>query len=341
MTTISFYARGDSNTANNASLNAKGISTTPVTQLTFTSGTGGDIKLDYNGGQNDPDTQVILNGVTQGFRVEFTGNLPTTNKLANVNGVDLRGKEITVITTADGQRFFFLNDGSGTLGVMTAFPNGAHGITGSNYAPGTVLLCFLGGTRIATPQGPRAVESLRPGDGVTTADGRTLPVRWIGDTVVGEAALQKEPALHPVIIPKNFFGPGLPLRALGLSPGHRISCSGWQTEMLFGCSEVLLPAAHLRASVKPLRPVGPITYYHILLDEHAMLIAEGLPAESFQPGARGATAMGAAETRALCDLMGTTLPELLSRPDAAQTLRQHETQVLLALLRHPQRAAAA
>ena len=341
MTTITFYARGDSNTANNSSLNVQGISTTPVTELTFTSGIGGDIKLDYNGGLNDPDTQVIINGVTQGFRVEFSGNLPTTNKLANVNGVDLRGKEITVITTASGQRFFFINDGSGTLSVMNAFPNGAHGITSTNYAPGTIILCFLDGTRIATPQGERPVQTLRPGDLVTTACGRTLPIRWIGVTHVSEAVLQEDPAQRPVIVPTNFFGPGLPHRPLGLSPGHRISCGGWQAEMLFGCAEVLLPASHLRTAVTPLRPVGPITYYHILLDDHAMLIAEGLPAESFQPGARGAKALGAAETAALCTLMGTTQPALMSRPDAARTLRQHETQVLLALLRHPKRAAAA
>jgi len=47
------------------------------------------------------------------FTVEFSGTLPITQRLANVNGQNLQGEEIVVITTEDGQRYFFLSSGNG------------------------------------------------------------------------------------------------------------------------------------------------------------------------------------------------------------------------------------
>ena len=107
MATISFYARGDRNTANNAALNAQNTNSTPTTEITFSSGTNGNLQLETNGGAADPDTTIIINGVEMSFTVNFSGTLPFSNKLANVNGVDLRGEPIVVITTEDGQRLFF------------------------------------------------------------------------------------------------------------------------------------------------------------------------------------------------------------------------------------------
>ncbi|MDP2606567.1 MAG: hypothetical protein Q8S00_28850, partial [Deltaproteobacteria bacterium] len=50
-----FWARTDSNSANNPALNLTGD---PATQITFVpSGSNGDIFLEYNGGAPDPDTQ--------------------------------------------------------------------------------------------------------------------------------------------------------------------------------------------------------------------------------------------------------------------------------------------
>jgi hypothetical protein len=47
--------------------------------------------------------------------------------------------------------------------------------------------CFCAGTLITTPAGQVAVESLAAGDLVLTADGRAMPVRWLGRTVVSRA----------------------------------------------------------------------------------------------------------------------------------------------------------
>ena len=44
--------------------------------------------------------------------------------------------------------------------------------------------CFAAGTLIATPDGECAVETLQIGGLVTTADGRTVPVKWLGRQTV-------------------------------------------------------------------------------------------------------------------------------------------------------------
>lgn len=74
MATISFFARGDSNTANNAALNAQNTNTTPTTEITFSSGASGNLLLEPNGGNTDPDTTVIVNGVEMSFTVKFFWN---------------------------------------------------------------------------------------------------------------------------------------------------------------------------------------------------------------------------------------------------------------------------
>ncbi len=74
-------------------------------------------------------------------------------------------------------------------------------------------VCFLEGTRIATPTGERAVETLAVGDLVTTADGSARPVRWIGRQTI--VALFADPLhAYPIRI-----GAGAPRAALP-HPAH-------------------------------------------------------------------------------------------------------------------------
>ena len=132
-----FYARGDSSSANNASVNSQGTKTTPTTELVFdldpAAGANGDYILEYNGGASDPDTLMYVDGVATTFTVEFSGSLPVSNKLSNVNGFDLRGEAIVVVTDdTTGQRYYMLTN-SDTLfssdaemyATMDAMPNGS------------------------------------------------------------------------------------------------------------------------------------------------------------------------------------------------------------------------
>ncbi|WP_127114842.1 Hint domain-containing protein [Shimia sediminis] len=331
MATISFYARGDSNSANNAALNAQNTNTVPTTEITFSSGVSGDLQLETNGGAPDPDTTIIINGVEMTFTVNFSGALPNTNKLSNVNGVDLRGEPIVVITTEDGQRLFFLPNGV-SQATMDAFPNGAHDLDAVTTVD-DVPVCFVAGTEILTPRGHVLVEELMPGDLVTTYGGKTRQLRWIASRYMSFSELLVEPRFRPVCLPAGFLGRDGPHKPLWLSPQHRFLFRGWEAELLFRNAEVFVPAASCRDL--PGAPVADISqgvaYYHLFLDCHDVLIANGLPCESLFPGDGAIASLTEAARAELAALF----PEHGGNwagygPTARQSLSRKEGDLLLA-----------
>jgi len=66
-------------------------------------------------------------------------------------------------------------------------------------------VCFAAGTGISTPQGETAVEALQIGDMVRTADGRDVPVKWMGHVTVNPM-FNPADRLSPVLIRKGAFG---------------------------------------------------------------------------------------------------------------------------------------
>jgi hypothetical protein len=284
MTEFTLYARGDSSSAKNASINAEGTSTTPTAELTFSSTSGGDIQLDPNGGLSDPDTLLSVNGgALTTFTVEFSGVLPSTNKLANVNGYDLRGEEVVVITDdTTGQRYFFLTNSELFLtaadwqATMEAFPNGAHNIRNVN-STNTILICFTAGTLIKTTRGSRRVEDLRVGDYVITQDHGPQPIRWIANRTVFAQG-----NLAPIEFDIGTIGNDTQLR---LSPQHRVLVRGFRAQLYFGESEVLVPAKHL-VNGRTIRQAHAhtVSYHHFLFDRHEIVTSNGALTESYQPG---------------------------------------------------------
>ena len=134
-----------------------------------------------------------------------------------------------------------------------------------------VAPCFAAGTHLATPAGAVAVESLTIGDSVLTADGRVETVQWIGHRSVDCARHPQPEAVWPVRVAAGAFGPGLPLRDLYLSPDHAIFADG-----------VLIPVKHLiNGSSITQEPVAAVTYFHVELSRHEVVLAEGLPVESY------------------------------------------------------------
>jgi hypothetical protein len=154
-------------------------------------------------------------------------------------------------------------------------------------------ICFAAGTLIATPDGPRAVETLRPGMAVLTRDHGAQPLAWVGVTRVDAARLAALPAFRPVRIRADAFGPGRPVRDTCLSQQHRVLVTGWRAELLFGESEVLVAARHLvdddRVTIA--HDPGGITYVHLMFDGHQVVEANGLAAESFLPGPQAVLAL--------------------------------------------------
>jgi hypothetical protein len=132
--------------------------------------------------------------------------------------------------------------------------------------------CFYAGTRIATPTGEVAVETLRPGDLVLTADGRAMRVNWLGRQTVSLVFASKLRAL-PIRIKAGALGEGAPARDLLVSPDHAMFLHG----LLIHAGALVNGTSVVRETDVP----QVFVYYHVELDEHALLLAEGAPCESF------------------------------------------------------------
>lgn len=146
--------------------------------------------------------------------------------------------------------------------------------------------CFVAGTEILTPRGHVAVENLTLGDHIITRLGTIRPIRWIGQRRITHHGQKLPPALAPVRILADAFGPGMPRRALSLSPDHGIYFEG-----------ALIPVKHLinGATITNANPPQNVHYFHLELDRHDIVLAEGLPCESYlDTGNRSAFENGAA-----------------------------------------------
>lgn len=153
--------------------------------------------------------------------------------------------------------------------------------------PGTTNICFTQGTLFDTASGPRPIEQLRTGDLLLTMDNGLQPIRWIWARHWPLAVLHSQPALRPIRVAKGALGAGLPRCDLLLSRHHRLMIRSKIAKRMYGKSEVLAPAKDLTAikGIEQAPITGSITYYHILMDRHEILYAEGAPAESLYLGA--------------------------------------------------------
>lgn len=102
-------------------------------------------------------------------------------------------------------------------------PNGFY-TSDQNEAQTYQAVCFAAGTMIATPDGPRCVETLHSGYLVSTLDHGDVPIRWVRhDCQPLENA--KDDA-RPVLISAGALGAGKPAKDLIVSPQHRVLVGG-------------------------------------------------------------------------------------------------------------------
>lgn len=134
--------------------------------------------------------------------------------------------------------------------------------------------CFLKGTRVLTSRGFVPVEDLCVGDQLTTVDGATKPVKWIGRRPFSRGPTgQWSEAVHPIRVARSALGDNVPRSDLYLSPGHCLFIDG-----------ALIPVEHLinGMSIAYATPAGmtDIEYFHIEFETHEIIVAEGAPVES-------------------------------------------------------------
>jgi hypothetical protein len=173
--------------------------------------------------------------------------------------------------------------------VDLTLQNGGAPVDGSDLTfDNTNVVCFTPGTLIATLDGLRPVERLAIGDMVMTMDNGYQPLRWIGIRAIGAAVLARQDRLRPIRIKAHALGPDAPDRDLTVSPQHRLLVRSVIADRMFGEREVLLSARSLTEldGVDVVVDDAPVTYVHLMFDQHEIVFANGTPAESLYLGAQ-------------------------------------------------------
>ena len=151
-------------------------------------------------------------------------------------------------------------------------------VNGVTSAPPPIIVdvipCFAEGTRIATARGEVAVEDLRVGDLVVTPHGNAAlqPVVWIGRSTVNVARQRNRALAAPILIKAGALADGVPCRDLRVSPEHAMFLDGH-----------LVPARLLVNGTSIVQELWcpEVTYWHVELPSHGLLVAEGAVSESY------------------------------------------------------------
>ncbi len=200
-------------------------------------------------------------------------------------GPVISGGTLTFTDVADGFPQSYSVTFAGDAGDQFAVTSLANGTTEVEVT----ALCFLAGTMIDTPGGEMPVERLAIGDLVTTHVGPRA-VKWLGRRAYGRRFVADKPMAAPVCIAAGALGTDSPRRDLCVSPGHGVLVEGQ-----------LVPAWRLinGVSITQPVPVADVFYTHIELQDHAVVYAEGTPAETFLEEALRGRFQNAAEYYAL------------------------------------------
>lgn len=232
-------------------------------------------------------SDLVFDGVSQGEQLTLTGLATSGTDSGIVSGfaagdkidfrsysaitsVNLVGSTLTVDgTTTGGASSYQFTDFS-TAGAVT-FTTASDGNNG-------ILLeatCFAAGTRLLTDAGERAVEDLAEGDCVMTLRGDAqvpLPITWVGRLHVNLARHPRPEAAAPIRIRRGAFAENVPHRDLLLSPEHCVFVDG----RLVAAKCLVNGMTIVQEFDRP-----TIEYFHIETSPHAVVLAEGLPAETY------------------------------------------------------------
>ena len=207
-----------------------------------------------------------------------------------VDAIDLLNtvpESLSYVTQTSNAGVLTVNGTSGVLATLSF--TGSYLASDFHLQPdgngGTdIVLCLKQGTRIKIIAGWQTVERVKVGDVVIAASGQQRLVQWVGRRQVN---LREHPCpqkVCPVRVVQNAFGYGVPSSDVLLSPDHAVFVD-----------DVLIPVKYLAngSSIRQEFHHSEITYYHVELDRHDVLVADGLAVESYlDTGGRSAFVNG-------------------------------------------------
>jgi hypothetical protein len=210
---------------------------------------------------------------TVGFYIDPSGNIfgvndgliPTIFEIPNTGSG--YGEPITIEPLLRGfEPSSLYGDGRGNLFLTGLFYESSEMLEVSG------IPCYCRGTLILTDRGERRVEELVIGDWVLTAAGAAKPIRWIGRRGYDGRFIRGNRNVLPVVISAGALGDGVPARDLWVSPEHALYID-----------RLLVPARLLvnGLTIVQVEAVDRVEYFHIELDAHDVILAEGMPAETY------------------------------------------------------------
>jgi autotransporter passenger strand-loop-strand repeat protein len=278
---------------------------------------------------NSDGTEIVSSGGTASGTTVNSGGLVQVVSGGSITGTDLlSGGTInleyatysagaTAVLNA-GTDVLTVTDGGNTYTLQMAGSYTGEGFEVTSATDGTVdvILCFYPGTQLAGTQGGVAVEDITAGTMLKTASGALMPVRWVGQSQISTRFADRQRSL-PIRIRAGALGDNLPQRDLLVSPDHALFIEG-----------LLIQAGALVNGVSIIREINvpeQFTYYHVELARHDLLLAEGVPAESFVDNVDRLHFHNWAEHEALVDLAPTgemPYPRVKAHRQVPQAVRQ-------------------
>jgi hypothetical protein len=246
----------------------------PIMKFEVNGTIGGAVEIGFN-----PDVhttgQLVLD-VPRGDQGEIVG-------FDVGNSIDVKGLEFTQALFTPGATGHpgTLELSGGTDAPLDLLVEGNYGAHDFLATPGatdtmvTLVPCYRAGTLILTARGEMKVEQLVIGDRVVTRSGQIRPIKWIGRRSYSGRFIVGRKDILPVCIKAGALGHKLPGRDLWISPHHA---------MYFADDGgVLIEARHLvnGVSIVQAEQVEKIAYFHIELDTHDAIVAEGALSETF------------------------------------------------------------
>jgi Ni/Co efflux regulator RcnB len=135
--------------------------------------------------------------------------------------------------------------------------------------------CFLKGTTVRTAEGDRKIENLVVGDLLPTVFGGTRAIQWIGRYQYRKSDPAKAwvRSILPIRIARSALGPDVPHGDLYVTETHALLIDG-----------VLVQAGNLVNDTTITRydprDLDELEYFHIKLERHDVIYAEGAPTET-------------------------------------------------------------
>lgn len=270
-------------------------------------------------------TQVTINDTEEGaagstFDDSSTGSsnqivTSTSNSSVAAEGLHLEDEYEVTLAATDGTeyRLVAVSDGTNIIGYTFdgAWPPAG---TELQVVPNSwdddqsMVPCFTAGVELEAPNGVILVEDIEVGDRILTRDHGAQEVRWIGSRHLSAAYLKRNPNLQPIRIKAGALGMNTPKADLVVSPQHRVLVRSKISERMFDHTEVLVAAKQLLQldGIDIAYDLTEVTYYHVLFDQHEVLMSNGAETESLHTGKVALEAVG----KAARDEIFAIFPEL-------------------------------